>query len=78
MRAVLQSMASRSARRPYTENMATITQQPRRSARNKGVGETNCEVTEDEAQVSPTSEEEFEVVDMSVNPLYCTSLAILW
>ena len=62
-------MASKSdhdTRRPNTEN-TTITQQPRRSARNQRVEETDREVAADEAQVSPTPEDDYEFVDELVN-----------
>ena len=69
-------MSWKSTRRPNTENTTAITQQPRRSARNQRVEETDCEVAADEAQVSPTPEDDFEMVDKSVIPQ--TSLTVLW
>ena len=73
-------MASKSARRPNlsTENMtATSQHQPQRSPRNQRVGEGDSEVAVDEAQVSPTSEEGFEMVEESVITSLLT-LAVLW
>lgn len=66
MIAVEQTMASKSTKHPNPENSTAITEQPRRSARNQRVGETDGEFAADEAQVSPTSEDDFEMVDESV------------
>ena len=70
-------MASKSARRPNTENTTAITQQPRRSARNQGVGQTDYEVAAEEVQVPPTPEDDFVMVEKSVIPLYF-SIVVLW